>query len=239
MSKAATAPPNSAAPSSPRPHDTPAPAGRLVRATAAEQVWMSHGDHVSEHRPRLSGLRHLAQRPLRHHRRPRAPFLRRAVPPRGAPHPQGRAALRELRRLAGFKGDWTMGAYREEAIAKIRAQVGDAKVICGLSGGVDQSVAAVLIHEAIGDQLTCVFVDHGLLRLGEAEQVVTMFRDHYNMPADPRRRKRPVPWRAGGRLRPRGQAQDHRPPVHRRVPETRQSRSAAPNSWPRARFTPT
>ncbi|MDZ4134883.1 MAG: glutamine-hydrolyzing GMP synthase, partial [Paracoccaceae bacterium] len=69
-----------------------------------------------------------------------------------------------------------------EAIAKIRAQVGGEKVICGLSGGVDSSVAAVLIHEAIGDQLTCVFVDHGLLRQGEAEQVVTMFRDHYNMP---------------------------------------------------------
>ena len=69
-----------------------------------------------------------------------------------------------------------------EAIAKIRAQVGDKQVICGLSGGVDSSVAAVLIHEAIGEQLTCVFVDHGLLRQGEAEEVVAMFRDHYNMP---------------------------------------------------------
>jgi GMP synthase (glutamine-hydrolysing) len=75
-----------------------------------------------------------------------------------------------------------MGAYREEAIAKIREQVGSEKVICGLSGGVDSAVAAVLIHEAIGDQLTCVFVDHGLLRLGEAEQVVALFRDHYNIP---------------------------------------------------------
>jgi GMP synthase (glutamine-hydrolysing) len=75
-----------------------------------------------------------------------------------------------------------MGAYREEAIAKIREQVGSGKVICGLSGGVDSSVAAVLIHEAIGDQLTCVFVDHGLLRQNEAEEVVTMFRDHYNIP---------------------------------------------------------
>ncbi len=75
-----------------------------------------------------------------------------------------------------------MEAYRDEAIRKIREQVGDAKVICGLSGGVDSSVAAVLIHEAIGDQLTCVFVDHGLLRQNEAEEVVTMFRDHYNMP---------------------------------------------------------
>jgi GMP synthase (glutamine-hydrolysing) len=74
-----------------------------------------------------------------------------------------------------------MNAYREKAIASIKDTVGDQQVICGLSGGVDSSVAAVLIHEAIGDQLTCVFVDHGLLRMGEAEEVVSMFRDHYNM----------------------------------------------------------
>jgi GMP synthase (glutamine-hydrolysing) len=75
-----------------------------------------------------------------------------------------------------------MGAYREQAIEAIRAQVGDKKVICALSGGVDSSVAAVLIHEAIGEQLTCVFVDHGLMRLNEAEEVTRMFRDHYNLP---------------------------------------------------------
>ena len=75
-----------------------------------------------------------------------------------------------------------MAAFREQEIAKIRAQVGDGKVICGLSGGVDSSVAAVLIHEAIGDQLTCIFVDHGLLRLNEAEEVVRVFRDQYNIP---------------------------------------------------------
>jgi GMP synthase (glutamine-hydrolysing) len=75
-----------------------------------------------------------------------------------------------------------MGAYREQAIQAIRDQVGDGKVICALSGGVDSSVAAVLIHEAIGDQLTCVYVDHGLMRLNESEQVVSMFREHYNLP---------------------------------------------------------
>jgi GMP synthase (glutamine-hydrolysing) len=96
--------------------------------------------------------------------------------------PNGKKLYENFVKIAGFTGDWTMGAYKEEAIAKIREQVGDKKVICGLSGGVDSSVAAVLIHEAIGDQLTCVFVDHGLLRLNEADEVVTMFRDNYNIP---------------------------------------------------------
>jgi GMP synthase (glutamine-hydrolysing) len=147
-----------------------------------EQVWMSHGDHVSEIAPgfRVYGTS------------PNAPFAITADPdrhfyavqfhPEVHHTPRGAKLYENFVRIAGFTGDWTMGAYREDAIARIREQVGDARVICGLSGGVDSSVAAVLIHEAIGDQLTCVFVDHGLLRQGEAEQVVTMFRDHYNMP---------------------------------------------------------
>jgi GMP synthase (glutamine-hydrolysing) len=85
-------------------------------------------------------------------------------------------------KIASLRGDWTMRAFKDEAIARIRAQVGDGTVICGLSGGVDSSVAAVLIHEAIGERLHCVFVDHGLMRQNEAEQVVTLFRDHYNIP---------------------------------------------------------
>jgi GMP synthase (glutamine-hydrolysing) len=96
--------------------------------------------------------------------------------------PKGAKLFENFIEIAGFKGDWTMRAYRQQAIDAIREQVGDAKVICGLSGGVDSSVAAVLIHEAIGTQLTCVFVDHGLLRQGEAEEVVTMFRDVYKIP---------------------------------------------------------
>ncbi len=97
--------------------------------------------------------------------------------------PRGALILRNFtHKIAGMKGDWTMAAFKEEAIAKIREQVGSGRVICGLSGGVDSSVAAVLIHEAIGDQLTCVFVDTGLMRSGEADQVVTLFREHYNIP---------------------------------------------------------
>jgi len=97
--------------------------------------------------------------------------------------PQGTAILRNfVLRIAGMAGDWTMAAYRDEAIAAIRAQVGDGRVICGLSGGVDSSVAAVLLHEAIGERLTCVFVDTGLMRAGEADEVVSLFRDHYNIP---------------------------------------------------------
>ncbi len=151
-------------------------------ATGREQVWMSHGDHVSRLAP---GFRVFGTSPG-------APFAITADPdrhfyavqfhPEVHHTPNGARFYENFVREAGFAGDWTMGAYREEAIAKIRQQVGDAKVICGLSGGVDSSVAAVLIHEAIGDQLTCVFVDHGLLRQGEADEVVTMFRDNYNIP---------------------------------------------------------
>ena len=151
-------------------------------AEGREQVWMSHGDHVSEIAPGFSVYGTSPNAPFAITADPARRFYAVQFHPEVHHTPRGARLYENFVRAAGFKGDWTMGAYREEAIAKIRSQVGDQKVICGLSGGVDSSVAAVLIHEAIGDQLTCVFVDHGLLRLGEAEQVVTMFRDHYNMP---------------------------------------------------------
>ena len=103
--------------------------------------------------------------------------------PEVAHTPRGAQILKNFTHgIAGLSGDWTMAAFRHEAVARIRAQVGQGRVICGLSGGVDSSVAAVLIHEAIGEQLTCVFVDTGLMRANEAAEVVTLFRDHYNIP---------------------------------------------------------
>ena len=147
-----------------------------------EQVWMSHGDHVSRIAPGFEVYGTSPNAPYAITADPARHFYAVQFHPEVHHTPRGARLYQNFVNLAGFAGDWTMGAYREDAIARIRAQVGDKKVICGLSGGVDSSVAAVLIHEAIGDQLTCVFVDHGLLRLGEAEQVVSMFRDTYNIP---------------------------------------------------------
>lgn len=147
-----------------------------------EQVWMSHGDHVSEIAPGFTVYGTSPNAPFAITADTGRNFFAVQFHPEVHHTPNGKKLYENFVRLAGFSGDWTMGAYKEDAIAKIREQVGDKKVICGLSGGVDSSVAAVLIHEAIGDQLTCVFVDHGLLRLNEADEVVSMFRDNYNIP---------------------------------------------------------
>ncbi|MGB5836005.1 MAG: glutamine-hydrolyzing GMP synthase, partial [Albidovulum sp.] len=147
-----------------------------------EQVWMSHGDHVSEIAPGFAVYGTSPNAPFAITADPARNFYAVQFHPEVHHTPMGAKLYENFVRLAGFTGDWTMGAYREDAIAKIRAQVGDKRVICALSGGVDSSVAAVLIHEAIGEQLTCVYVDHGLMRLGESEQVTSMFREHYNLP---------------------------------------------------------
>jgi len=146
-------------------------------------VWMSHGDRVTQ---LPAGFHRIATSE-------NAPFAAIADETRRyygvqfhmevVHTPQGAQLLSNfVHHVAGLKRDWTMAAFRQEAIKAIRAQVGQGRVLCGLSGGVDSAVAAVLIHEAIGDRLTCVFVDHGLMRMGEAEQVVTLFRDHFNIP---------------------------------------------------------
>ena len=147
-----------------------------------EQVWMSHGDHVSAIAPGFEVYGTSPNAPFAVTADPAREFYAVQFHPEVHHTPKGTQLYENFIRRAGFVGDWTMGAYRDQALQAIRDQVGDQKVICGLSGGVDSSVAAVLIHEAIGDQLTCVFVDHGLLREGEADEVIGMFRDHYNMP---------------------------------------------------------
>ena len=146
-------------------------------------VWMSHGDRVT----RLpEGFEVIGTSP-------NAPFAIAAdesrkyyttmFHPEVVHTPDGARLLSNfVHTIAGLKGDWSMAAYKDQAIAAIRSQVGSGRVICGLSGGVDSSVAAILIHEAIGDQLTCILVDHGLMRKDEAAQVVSMFKEHYNIP---------------------------------------------------------
>ncbi|MEI6558631.1 MAG: glutamine-hydrolyzing GMP synthase [Rhodospirillaceae bacterium] len=155
-----------------------------IRETGASRlVWMSHGDRVTALPEgfRVVGISD------------GAPFAAIAdearryygvqFHPEVVHTPDGSRLLANfIHKIAGCTGDWTMAAFRDAAIAKIRAQVGHGRVICGLSGGVDSTVAAVLLHEAIGDQLTCIFVDTGLMRLDEAEEVVGLFRDHYNIP---------------------------------------------------------
>ncbi|ETD91948.1 glutamine-hydrolyzing GMP synthase [Rhodobacter capsulatus] len=148
----------------------------------SEQVWMSHGDHVSRIAPGFAVYGTSPGAPFAITADVARHFYAVQFHPEVHHTPKGAKLYENFVRLAGFTGDWTMASYKDDAIAKIRAQVGDKRVICGLSGGVDSSVAAVLIHEAIGDQLTCVFVDHGLMRLNEADEVVSMFRDNYNIP---------------------------------------------------------
>jgi len=150
-------------------------------AEGREQVWMSHGDHVSRIAPGFEVYGTSPGAPFAITADVSRHFYAVQFHPEVHHTPRGAKLYENFVRLAGFTGDWTKGPYKDDAIEKIRAQVGDGHVICGLSGGVDSSVAAILIHEAIGDQLTCVFVDHGLLRQNEAEQVVTMFRDNYNI----------------------------------------------------------
>ena len=147
-----------------------------------EQVWMSHGDHVAAIAPGFEIYGTSPGAPFAVTADLERQFYAVQFHPEVHHTPNGKTLFQNFIQVAGFTGDWTMAAYREEAVRQIREQVGDKQVICGLSGGVDSSVAAVLIHEAIGDQLTCVFVDHGLLRQGEADEVVTMFKDHYNIP---------------------------------------------------------
>ncbi|HRO32691.1 MAG TPA: glutamine-hydrolyzing GMP synthase [Brevundimonas sp.] len=162
--------------------DSPLFAG-LAAPGEAEPVWMSHGDRVTAIPPGFEVIATSEGAPFAAIGDEARKIYGVQFHPEVMHTPRGATILKNFtHRIAGLTGDWTMAAYRAEQVQKIRAQVGTGKVICGLSGGVDSSVAAVLIHEAIGDQLTCVFVDTGLLRKDEAKQVTTLFREHYNIP---------------------------------------------------------
>ncbi|MEO1656480.1 MAG: glutamine-hydrolyzing GMP synthase [Pseudomonadota bacterium] len=147
------------------------------------QVWMSHGDRVVSLPGGFQTIGVSENAPFAAIADEERQFYGVQFHPEVVHTLDGARLLSNFtRNICGLSGDWTMAAFREEMIAKIRDQVGDAKVICGLSGGVDSAVAAVLIHEAIGDQLTCVFVDTGLMRLNEGREVVDLFRGSYNIP---------------------------------------------------------
>ncbi|HKX08707.1 MAG TPA: glutamine-hydrolyzing GMP synthase [Stellaceae bacterium] len=150
---------------------------------AREQVWMSHGDRVDALPPGFRSVAVSEGAPFASTADDKRRFYGVMFHPEVVHTPEGGALLKNFtHHVAGCRGDWTMAAFREQAVKRIRAQVGKGRVICGLSGGVDSAVAAVLIHEAIGDQLTCIFVDTGLLRQDEGAEVVSLFRNHYNIP---------------------------------------------------------
>ncbi len=153
------------------------------RKGGRETVWMSHGDRVTKLPPGFRVVGTSAAAPFALIADDARRFYATMFHPEVMHTAHGAALLRGFTHLvAGCTGDWTMAAFRREAIGRIRARVGEGRVVCGLSGGVDSSVAAVLLHEAIGDRLTCIFVDHGLLRANEAAEVVELFRGHYNIP---------------------------------------------------------
>jgi len=146
-------------------------------------VWMSHGDRVTQLPEGFKVVGTSENAPFAIAVNEAKRYYTTMFHPEVVHTPDGAKLLQNfVHNIVGLKSDWTMHAYRQRAIEKIRAQVGKGRVLCALSGGVDSSVAAILIHEAIGDQLTCVFVDHGLMRMNEATEVVSMFRDHYNIP---------------------------------------------------------
>ncbi len=146
------------------------------------QVWMSHGDRITRLPEGFKAVAASQGAPYAIIADEARHFYGVQFHPEVIHTPDGAAVLNHfVRDIAGCRGDWSMQAFRARAVEDIRSKVGDGRVICGLSGGVDSSVAAVLIHQAIGQQLTCVFVDTGLLRQGEAKDVVALFGDHFKI----------------------------------------------------------
>jgi GMP synthase (glutamine-hydrolysing) len=158
--------------------------GRLLAGTPREQsCWMSHRDTVFEAPPGFTALASSTESPVAAVEDSGRGLYGIQFHPEVVHTPYGQQILTTfLEDVCGCARDWSPASIIDEQIAAIRAQVGEGRVICGLSGGVDSSVAALLVHRAVGDQLTCVFVDHGLMRHNEGEQVIAAFRDHFKVP---------------------------------------------------------
>jgi GMP synthase (glutamine-hydrolysing) len=158
--------------------------GVLLREMPREQTcWMSHRDTVYEPPPGFTALASSSSSPVAAVEDTDRGIYGIQFHPEVVHTPYGQEILtRFLTEICGCEQTWSAASIVEDQIARIRAQVGDAHVVCGLSGGVDSSVAALLVHRAIGDQLTCVFVDHGLMRKDEGEQVISAFRDTFKVP---------------------------------------------------------
>ena len=215
--------------------------GRLLAGTPAEQsCWMSHRDTVFAPPPGFTALASSKESPVAAVEDVRRGIYGIQFHPEVVHTPYGQQILTTfLEDICGCERTWSPESIIDEQVARIRAQVGDGRVICGLSGGVDSSVAALLVHRAIGDQLTCVFVDHGLMRRNEGEQVIAAFRDHFKVPLVAVDAEARFLERLAGGQRPRGQAQGDRGGVHPRLRGGgAQARRASTTSC-RARSTPT
>jgi len=155
----------------------------IAKSGDSETVWMNHGDKITAIPPGFDVIATSENSPYAVIANVKRRLYGIQFHPEVVHTPHGAEMIANfVRKIAGIPADWNMHAFRAAAVEKIRKQVGKGRVICGLSGGVDSSVAAVLIHEAVGDALTCIFVDTGLMRAGEADEVVALFRGHYNIP---------------------------------------------------------
>ena len=209
---------------------------RMLKGMPDElQVWASHGDFVAAAPPGFAVAATSTNAPVAVMEAPERGYYALLFHPEVAHTDRGKELLRNFAfDVCGCTGDWTIASFIDEATARIKAQVGDGRVVCGLSGGVDSTVAATLIHRAIGDRLQCIFVDNGLLRLNEAQQVVERYKKlqlpvHFVDATDD------VPRPPGRRHRSRAEAQDHRRDLHRHLQREGRGSSATSISSRRAR----